>query len=188
VHNVLLTVGVALSAFVGTMIDNTLAVASQFAVSDAVRHERIARGHVFGIVTLIAISAGVGTALSTVPVRWVGVLAAAPIALAIHAWRNAAPGDVVPPKGLLSTWLVTVALGGDNIAVWTPLLRADGAGRALLSVGVFIVCDLAVVRTARSLAHHPRIMDRTRAISTWATPPLYIVLAVVIMWECRWFS
>jgi cadmium resistance protein CadD (predicted permease) len=187
VHDVAATVLVAAAAFVGTMLDNFVAFTAQLALTEPERHDRSSLGQFVGVVVLIAMSAAVGSVLESVPLRAVGVLAAAPVALAVHAWRHRGDPRRAVRRGLTTTLLVTIAFGGDNLAVWVPLLRADGAGRRVLTVAIWVLGELALLAAARAVARHPRVVAAGQRVAPRATPPLYGALAVVILWECRWF-
>ncbi len=184
-HAVVTTIAVAVVAFVGTMVDNFVAFAAQLALTEPRRQERAMSAQVLGVVTLIVISAGVGSALAEIPVRWVGLLAALPVALAIHAWRTRHEATRRVRRGATTTFIVTIALGGDNLAVWIPLLRAGGLQRSLLSAGVFILCDVGLVALAKVLISRPRVVGVAEKYAKVATPVLYVTLGFVILWQCH---
>jgi cadmium resistance protein CadD (predicted permease) len=188
VHGLVTTIVVAVAAFIGTMIDNFVAFAAQLALTDPHRRERAMSAQIFAVLTLIVISAAVGSALGEIPLRWVGVLAAAPAALAVHAWRTRNRPSHQVRRGAVTTFLVTVALGGDNLAVWIPLLRADGLRRSLVSAGVFLALDLVLVVVARAVVSHPMVLSVSERSAKVATPILYVALAIVILWQCHVFS
>jgi cadmium resistance protein CadD (predicted permease) len=187
VHDVALTVLVALGAFAGTMVDNFVAYAAQLSLTDSSSHRRASVGQFWGVASLILIAAVVGTALGAIPLRWVGVLALVPLALAVHAWRHRRDATRVAKRGAITTYFVTVAFGGDNLAVWSPLFRAIGLHRGLITTGVFLVADVGLIVVARAVAGHPRVMALSQRVAPVATPVLYSVLAVVIAWECHWY-
>lgn len=186
-HAVVITVAVALGAFVGTMLDNFVAFSAQLALTEPRRHERAMTAQVIGVLSLIVIAGGVGTALGEIPLRWIGLLALAPLALAYHAWRTRSHPARNVKRGAITTFVVTIALGGDNLAVWIPLFRADGLHRALLTGGIFVLSDVALVSLARLLVNRPRVIEWAAKTSPIATPILYVILAVVILWQCHVF-
>jgi cadmium resistance protein CadD (predicted permease) len=186
-HTVVITIAVALGAFMGTMLDNFAAFSAQLALTEPRRHERAMTAQVLGVLTLIIISAGVGSALAEIPLHWIGLLALAPLALAFHAWKNRHQPARTVKRGAITTFLVTIALGGDNLAVWIPLIRADGLHRAVLTAGIFLLSDVALVALARFIVNRPRVIDLSAKIAPRATPLLYVALSVVIVWQCHVF-
>lgn len=169
------------------MLDNFAAFTAQLALTDPKRHERAMTAQVLGVVALIVISASVGTALAEVPLRWVGILAVAPLALAYIAFRKRNDPARNVKRGAITTFVVTIALGGDNLAVWIPLLRADGLQRSLLTAGVFVLSDVALVALARLVVTRARVIELAARGSKLATPILYVALSVVILWQCKVF-
>ena len=176
---------VATLAFVGTMVDNYVAFAAQLVTTDPSRRPRVAYSQAIGVATLVAFAAVLGTLLAPIPLRWVGLLAIAPFAYAVHAWRHRRPQRDVPRRGAVATYVITLALGGDNLAVWTPLLRANGVARALLSVVTFAVLDAVFLASASRLARHPRVLAWSQRHAPTVMPFVYLLLGVLILVECR---
>ncbi len=177
---------VAALAYVGTMVDNYFAFAAQLVVTPASRRRRVAWAQVFGVIALVGIATAVGSALSAVPLRLVGVLALAPFALAVHAWRRRdEPTREQYRRGATTTFLATLALGGDNVAVWIPLLRATGALGALAMLATFAVLEFAFVTSARGIASRPGIVAWGARYSSRLEPVVYGALGVLILFECH---
>jgi cadmium resistance protein CadD (predicted permease) len=79
---------------------------------------------------------------------------------------------------------MTLALGGDNLAVWIPLLRADGFFHAFVTVAVFAVMEFIFLVTARGITSHPRVIAwGTKHVPSFL-PWLYFGLGVLILIEC----
>ncbi|MHB8827519.1 MAG: cadmium resistance transporter [Acidimicrobiales bacterium] len=177
---------VAALAYVGTMVDDYFAFAAQLAVTPAARHRRVAWAQVLGVGALVGIAAAVGSALSVVPLRLVGVLAIAPFALAVHAWRRRdEPSREQHRRGATTTFLATLALGGDNVAVWTPLLRATGVIGALAMLATFAVLEFAFVTSAQALAARAGVVAWGARHSSRLVPIVYGALGVLILIECH---
>jgi cadmium resistance protein CadD (predicted permease) len=83
----------------------------------------------------------------------------------------------------MGTFLATVALGGDNVAVWTPLLRAGNFVHGGVVLAVFAGCQILFVSFARRLVLHPRITQWGEKVGHWALPVVYVLLGVVILLE-----
>lgn len=174
-------------AFVGTMLDNFFAFAAQLVVTDRARYRRVSWAQVLGVAALVAIAAGASTLLVAVPVRWVGLLCVAPFAFAWHAWRQRSSPREQFRRGALTTFALTLALGGDNLAVWIPLLRSNGTGRALLCVATFALWDLIFLLSAQRLASHPRVVAWGERRAASLMPYVYVVLGVLVLVECHTF-
>lgn len=177
---------VATLAYLGTMLDNYFAFAAQLVVTSRERYRRVAWAQALAVATLVVIAAGVGTALSAVPLRLIGVLAVAPWGLAWYAWRRR---DVPSPeqfrRGATTTFLATLALGGDNIAVWIPLLRARGLDGALVMVAAFAVLEVVFIVTSQYLASRPRVVAWGTRRAAHLVPIVYGALGVLILIECH---
>lgn len=181
----LLDVALAASfAFVGTMFDNFFSFAAQLVASERERHARVSWAHATSIGLLVVIAAGVGSVLTSVPLRLVGVLAIAPFALAVHAFRR----PVTRPqyrRGIVTTFALTFSLGGDNIAVWVPLLRAAGVVHGVLTVGIFAFWELIFLLGAQALARRARVVAWGERFAPKVMPWLYLALGAVILVECH---
>ncbi|MGH9020185.1 MAG: cadmium resistance transporter [Acidimicrobiales bacterium] len=185
-RSVLDVAAVGSAAFVGTMLDDYFAFGAQLVVTDAARVRRVVGGQVLGVVALVVISAGAGSLLATVPTRVVGALCVAPWALALRAWRHRAdPVAAVSRRGAVTTFLVTLALGGDNVAVWTPLLRAVGVLAAAGVVAVFALWEALFVAGAIALARHPRVVAWGARRGPTIVPWVYVGLGALILVECH---
>ena len=183
-HSLLDVALAATFAFVGTMFDNFFAFSAQLVVSERERYARVSWAHALSIALLVVVAAAVGTVLTSIPLRLVGLLAVAPLILALHAFRN----PVMRPqhrRGIVTTFALTFSLGGDNIAVWVPLLRATGVVHGVITVAIFAIWELIFLLGAQALAHHERIVTWGERFAPRAMPWLYLTLSVVILLECR---
>ena len=180
---------VASLAFVGTMFDNYFAFAAQLIVTDRTRYRRVGWAHSLGVGSLIAIAAGVGWLLAPIPTRWIGLLVVAPWALALHAWRHRHDEQRARYKrGALTTFTITLALGGDNLAVWIPLLRANGLWVGIATVAIFALWEALFVASAMAIASHRRVVRWGERWGPALVPWIYLGLGVLILVECRTLS
>jgi cadmium resistance protein CadD (predicted permease) len=185
VHTIVSVIVVAILAFLGTMFDNFFAFSAQLIVTEKKRFRRVSYAQAFGVLALLILAGGIGTLLTPIPLPWVGILCLAPWALAVYAWRHRdkAPSEVFR-RGALTTFAMTLALGGDNLAVWTPLLRADGFFHGLVTVVVFAVMELIFVVSAQRVTSHPRVVAWGTKYAPKFLPWLYFGLGVLILVEC----
>jgi cadmium resistance protein CadD (predicted permease) len=141
-----------------------------------------------GVAVLVGLAAAVGSSLDVLPVRWVGLLAVAPWALAWRNWRHR--GDEVGEsvrRGAITTFLITIGLGGDNLAVWIPLLRSSGLVRAFVLCAIFASWQVLFTIVSWALATHPRVVNWGQRGGRYFVPWLYVSLGFVILYECRVF-
>ena len=122
-HTILSVIVVAVLAYLGTMFDNFFAFAAQLIVTDEKRVRRVSYAQALGVATLLVLAGGVGSLLAPIPLPWVGLLCLAPWALAWHAWRQpGSPRMKISRRGAITTFVTTLALGGDNLAGESPFL------------------------------------------------------------------
>lgn len=184
-HTILSVIVVAILAFLGTMFDNFFAFSAQLIVTEKNRVRRVSYAQALGVATLLVVAGGIGSLLTPIPLPWVGLLCLAPWALAWYAWRNRKkePREVFR-RGALTTFAMTLALGGDNLGVWIPLLRADGIAHAIVTVAIFAVMELLFLVSAQAFASHPRVVEWGTKHAPSFMPWLYFGLGVLILIEC----
>ncbi len=184
-HTIFGVVVVASLAFLGTMFDNFFAFAAQLVVTDRSRYRRVGWAQAIGVATLVLLAGAVGSLLAPIPLPWIGILSVAPFALGLHAWRNRhKPSGEQFRRGAITTFTVTLALGGDNLAVWIPLLRANGALHALIAVATFAIWELIFVLSAEALTSRPRVVAWGAKRAPTLIPWVYAGLGVLILFEC----
>jgi cadmium resistance protein CadD (predicted permease) len=186
VHSAFALILVGSFAYVGTMIDNLFAFAAQLTLTARERFSGVTIAQSAGVVVLVGLAAAVGSSLNVLPIRVVGVLALAPWALAWRNWRHRRD-DIVesPRRGAVTTFLVTLGLGGDNLAVWIPLLRANGIVHEFALCVVFAVWQVLFIALSWTLATHPTVVSWGRRGGRYFVPWLYVALGVVILFECH---
>ncbi len=187
-HTILGVIIVALLAYLGTMFDNFFAFAAQLLVTDPSRFRRVSWAQALGVATLLLIAAAVGSFLTLVPLPWVGLLCVAPFALGVYAFRQRAQ----PPReqfrrGAITTFAMTLALGGDNLAVWIPLLRANGVFHSVLTIAIFALLEFLFLVGAQSLVGHPRMVSWGSTHAPSLLPWVYFGLGALILIECGSF-
>ena len=166
----------ALGAFAGTNLDNLLALSGQLATADRSRHRRIAEGQVAATVVLLA----------TVPSRLLGILGLVPIGLGIRAGVllvRRSPDDRSMPvaAGLVSSFLVTLVIGADNVAVYLPVLATGSMVAAGACLAIWLICDLGLVALASWLGRHRAVERSVERIGPYALPVLYVAIGLVVL-------
>jgi cadmium resistance protein CadD (predicted permease) len=173
-------------AYIGTMIDNLFAFAAQLTLTPRGHFSLVTVAQSAGVVVLVGLAAAVGSSLDVLPVRWVGLLAVAPWALAWRNWRHRRDevGASVR-RGAITTFLITPGLGGDNLAVWIPLLRSSGLVREFALCAIFASWQVLFIIASWALATHPRVVNWGQRGGRYFVPWLYVALGFVILYECR---
>jgi cadmium resistance protein CadD (predicted permease) len=204
--------GVAAAAFVGTNVDNCVVVMAMVAAAPVERARRIAAGQVIGFVVLVAVAAAAAAVLFEFSTAVVGLLGLVPLALGLHGLfglARAGGGDeaAAPPTGgtvrrrrrkrpeqravgrsFTAAALVTVAAGGDNLAVYIPLFRVGGATRVGAIVAVFLVGEALVTWLILSGGRHPRARGVMLRLGHLAVPVLLCFVGVLVLVEAGTFS
>lgn len=186
-HTILGVVVVATLAFAGTMVDNYFAFAAQLVVTERSRTRRVSWAQALGVVSMVVLAGGLGSLLEPIPLRWIGLLCVAPFAFALHAWRHSSAPRDQNRRGSITTFAITLALGGDNLAVWIPLLRANGLARAFVTVATFALLELVFLFSAQRLASHPRVVAWGNEHASRFMPFVYVFLGVLVLVECHTF-
>jgi cadmium resistance protein CadD (predicted permease) len=116
-----------------------------------------------------------------IPPAYVGLLGVVP--LAIGLWKllghRSASGDEMassPRASVLAVTAVTVANGGDNLAVYTPLFATRRPWEVGLLVAVFLVMTGLWCGVARYLIRHPTLGPPIRKCGRILLPWILIAL------------
>ena len=137
-------IGLAVVAFASTNIDDAFVLVGFFADKNFRWHD-VVIGQYAGICALYTISVIAGLISLFIPPAYIGLLGLAPILIGIkkvyYLWRNRQTEEPVVDTGghgrRLAVAAVTLANGGDNIAVYTALF----ATRAGFEVPVIGLCS-----------------------------------------------
>ena len=190
--------GIAVVAFAGTNVDNCIVTTTMVAGAPVERAHRIAVGQVLGFVVLVAGAAAAAVLLFEVPTAAVGLLGLVPLAVGLRGllelWRSGrAHAGAVPRtervparavgRSLVAAALVTVAAGGDNVAVYIPLFRAAGAGDAGVLLGVFALGEVAVTALVLWGGRHRRARAVMTRLGATAVPVMLCCIGVLVLLE-----
>lgn len=185
-----------ITAFAATNADDLLLLVLFFGN----RHYRardVFLGQVMGIGLLVIISLILSLAVSAVPRPWIGMLGLLPIAIGAReliARRDGADdgGDAPKPnpaimrrdygrRRALAVAGVTLANGGDNIGVYTPLFTVHSAVDTLVLLLVFIVLTWLWLNGAYYLARRSTMAMQIQRLGHAVFPYALIILGVVIL-------
>lgn len=186
----LTSVVVAVVAFASTNIDDIFVLLGFFA-NPKLKPGHVVVGQYLGIAALVA-AALLGSLLTlAVPDRYIGFLGVLPILIGIwhlwSAWHSTdETNEVRKPSAsalgtIFSAAAVTIANGGDNIAVYVPLFSRQSPTAILAICGVFAVMVAAWCIAAQWLVGHPALGAPIRRWGGRVMPLVLIALGAYIL-------
>jgi cadmium resistance protein CadD (predicted permease) len=164
------------------------------------RAHRIAAGQVVGFVVLVAVAAAAAAVLFEFSTAAVGLLGFVPLAIGLRGLvglRHRQPPAEAPERGkrsrrrpaseravgrsLTAAALVTIAAGGDNLAVYIPLFREGGTSNLIAIVAVFIAGEAALTAGILAAGRHPKARDVMTRLGAVAVPLLLCAVGVLVL-------
>lgn len=196
--NVIATVALAIAVFAATNVDDIFVLVGFFADPRFGRRQVVA-GQFLGIGFLVAVSFVAALVALVIPAAYVGLLGIAPIAIGFKKLWDGFAGDGgdqptetrAAGRGLgnvLAVALVTVANGGDNIGVYTPIFANQAGWQTLVTVAVFAAMTLLWCAVAGWLVHHPTLGKPIRHYGHRVLPLVLIGLGALILYEAGSFE
>ncbi|TFF04455.1 cadmium transporter [Cellulosimicrobium terreum] len=189
------TIAAAVGLFVATNLDDIVVLTVLFAVAargtSRLRGWQIVAGQYLGLVTLIAVSFLAALGLTIVPDEWVGLLGLIPLAIGVLALVRTLRGkddddeaeSALKAVGLLGVAGITIANGGDNIAIYTPVFRTISTTDALVTIAVFLVLLALWCLFARAIGTNEKVTEGLEKVEHWLVPVVFIGLGVFILIE-----
>jgi cadmium resistance protein CadD (predicted permease) len=194
-------IGVAVAAFVGTNVDNTVVTAAMVAGAPLDRAHRIAGGQVAGFALLVMVSAAAAALLFEFSAAAVGLLGFVPLAIGLHGLiglrhhrdpdaakkndssrrRRRRASDRAVGRSLTAAALVTIAAGGDNLAVYIPLFREGGTTNVAAIAAVFVLGEVGVTAIVLAAGRHPRARSVMGGLGAVAVPLLLCAVGVLVL-------
>ena len=188
-------IGLAIVAFVSTNIDDlfilvTFLADRHFTVRDVVIGQYAGMGALYAISSIAALISLV------LPAAYVGLLGLVPLAIGINKLRclfghdqkeNLSISDAKSHR-VLTVASVTIANGGDNIAVYTALFASHGISDRL-TIGIMSAVMTGVwCLAANWLVNHRRLRSPIRRQAHRIVPFVLIGLGVLILIRTGAFS
>jgi cadmium resistance protein CadD (predicted permease) len=205
--------GVAAAAFVGTNVDNTVVAMAMVAGAPLERARRIAVGQVFGFVVLVVVAAAGAALLFEFSTAVVGLLGLVPLAIGVRGLvllarhrggdsdraadasgatkqrrRRFRPEQRAVGRGFTAAALVTIAAGGDNLAVYIPLFRVGGATNIGATAAVFVVGEALVTWLILTGGRHPKTRGVMQRLGHVAVPILLCCVGLLVLVQAGTFS
>lgn len=189
------TIAAAVGLFVATNLDDIVILTVLFAIAargtSQLRGWQIVAGQYLGLITLIAVSSVAALGLTIVPDEWVGLLGLIPLAIGVLALVNTLRGkddddeaeSALKAVGLLGVAGITIANGGDNIAIYTPVFRTISTTDALVTIAVFLVLLALWCLAARAIGSNEKVTEGLEKVEHWLVPVVFIGLGIFILIE-----
>lgn len=189
-------IGLGAAAFVATDIDDMFVLMAFFATR-RYPTPHIVFGQFLGIGALIAISL-IGSLIALViPPSFIGLMGLLPIALGIKELLELRKGnddDKGEPRprfrsnaaylSFLAVAMVTIANGGDNIGIYTPLFATNNeVSQLVMFASIFLAMTAIWCALAYYLVNHSILAERIRRIGRFVLPFVLIGLGVFILAE-----
>ena len=183
--------GTAIVVFVSTNIDD-LFVLLVFFSDTGVRLRNIVIGQFAGIAALLAISWAASRLSVVIPSTYIGLLGIAPIAIGFHKLlefrHKSEAGEELKTHReagvngqLIFIALTTVANGGDNIGVYTPLFAVLTAKELAETALVFAIMTALWCYFAHFMVNRPRLGAPIRKWGRLLAPLVLIGLGALIL-------
>lgn len=182
-------VGVGIVVFATTNIDDILVLAAFFA-GRTMSAAAIVVGQFIGIAALTAASAIAALFALAIPDGWVGLIGLAPLALGIRGlfrlthvpMTSSEPRpDAVPGRlPWLTTALVTMANGGDNLSAYIPLFSRD-LSHIPIYAGVFAAMTAVWCAVGHNVVHRAGLGKRLRQYGHVALPFVLIAIGLYVL-------
>jgi len=181
------TIVTSVFAFAATNIDDLLVLTMLFSqTGDGLKKRQVVAGQYLGFVALLGISVAGYFGGYVLPQAWIGCLGFVPIGIGIRRWifRN----KQVTPKytGAFSTAgvaMITVANGGDNVGIYTPLFASCNGPR----LAIMLVTCLGLLAPwcliADAMSRHPAVVKALARYGHIIVPFVLVGIGVEIIVE-----
>ena len=189
----------AVGLFVTTNIDDIFVLLGFFSDPNF-KPRQIALGQLAGVAALYAASVVFSLLSLVVSPAWIGFLGVLPIAIGlkkIAALRHGDESDDDSPDGasrsrdrgdVLTVAAVTIANGGDNLSIYTPIFATRSAFDIAVIGLVFAAMTFAWVGTAFWLTRHRTLGPPIRRYGRRIVPFVLVALGIYILDEAGTFT
>ena len=185
-------------AFASTNIDDIF-ILTLFYGGKQFKDREILGGQLLGIISLIVVSLIGSLAGLFIDPAYIGLLGLIPIYLGIKGvlalinptTKNEAPDNLNKRQGknhILTVAGVTIANGGDNIGIYTPLFAALTSTNKIIMVTIFLAMTFLWCLAAKYLTTHPFVEKAIDKYGHLVTPFVLVLLGLYIMYESGTFG
>ena len=186
--------GVAIVVFASTNVDDIFVLLGFF-TDPKFRAKQVVIGQYLGIAALYGVSVLASFLVLVIPAAYIGLLGFAPIFFGLRRlwelWNGVETGDnpedhekaSVGHGNIVAVALVTIANGGDNISIYTPLFATRSVYEILAIGGIFAILTAVWLGAAHSLVNHPTLGAPIRRHGHRVVPFILIALGILILYE-----
>ena len=191
-------ISLSIVLFASTNVDDVFVLLGFFAAPNF-RFRQVVLGQFLGIGTLYGVSVLASLVSLVVRPAYIGMLGIAPILIGIKRLWDLCKGSdskgeeaeqqvVAQRSNILVVALVTIANGGDNISIYTPLF-ATRTGYEVLAIGVvFAVMTAVWVAFAYWLTNHRTFGAPIRRYGHRVVPFVLMALGGFILYDAGTFT
>jgi cadmium resistance protein CadD (predicted permease) len=195
---VIAAIAIGVTVFVATNIDDIFVLLGFFADPKYRARDAIA-GQYLGIGALVLFSLMAALIALIIPPVYAGLLGLAPVFIGMKKlialyWEDEEAAAAAPRRqnGLFgkagAVVAVTVANGGDNIGVYTPLFAVRSGFEIAIIIAVFALMTGVWCALARWLVHHRYIGAPIRKYGHVLTPIVLIGIGAMVLREAGAFA
>ena len=186
--------GVGISAFVATNIDDTFVLILLFSIPSLLTRNVII-GQFLGIVLLVVISSSAALLALAIPAFVIGLMGSIPIIIGIKRLTNlrGKPETIQAMKkeylSFLSVTAITISNGGDDIGVFTPLFaKYNTVAEVSVLISIFLIMTGIWCIVTFYFIRHPFVASRINVLSNAVTPFVLIGIGVYIIIDSFFFN
>lgn len=186
--------GVGISAFVATNIDDTFVLILLFSIPSLLTRNVII-GQFLGIVLLVVISSSAALLALAIPAFVIGLMGFIPIIIGIKRLTNlrGKPETIQAMKkeylSFLSVTAITISNGGDDIGVFTPLFaKYNTVAEVSVLISIFLIMTGIWCIVTFYFIRHPFVASRINVLSNTVTPFVLIGIGVYIIIDSFFFN
>ena len=186
---------VSVVLFASSNIDDIFVLVSFFADPKyPARH--IIIGQYAGIAALVLVSLLASLVSLVLPAAYVGLLGGVPVLIGlkkIHELKKESEPEAeteTPRKlgNILAVAAVTVANGGDNIGIYTPVFATNNMTAIIITVMVFTIMVAIWLGLAYWLTNHQKLGAPIKKYGYLVTPFVLIAIGIFVMYEAGTFA
>jgi cadmium resistance protein CadD (predicted permease) len=190
--------GLAIALFASTNVDDLFVLLGFFS-DPKFRARDIIVGQYAGIATLFGLSVAVSLLSLVIPRAYIGPAGIVPIVIGakrfIELFRGADEKEESPaPRGKVGGYgrtaavaLVTIAIGGDNIGIYTPSLAIRSGYEISVIALLFVVMTALWCYFAHWMVNHPKLGAPIRRYGHRVAPIVLVVPGILIIYQAGSF-
>lgn len=186
--------GVGISAFVATNIDDTFVLILLFSIPSLLTRNVII-GQFLGIVLLVVISSSAALLALAIPAFVIGLMGFIPIIIGIKRLTNlrGKPETIQAMKkeylSFLSVTAITISNGGDDIGVFIPLFaKYNTVAEVSVLISIFLIMTGIWCIVTFYFIRHPFVASRINVLSNTVTPFVLTGIGVYIIIDSFFFN